>query len=106
MSTRGAAGLAACILCAAADFQRLGHQKFVSDDSCMLEGARSHALRASQSLVFVPPGCHSASPADRRASICFSTVLSTTRLGIIGMSLVSFERHTAQVGSLIWGYTY
>lgn len=62
---------------------------------------KSHAYSflPCHSVNFDPSLSHPSSPLVRRACTCFSTALSTAKLGIIGASTDRLARHIAQEGA-------
>jgi hypothetical protein len=62
---------------------------------------KSHAYSflACHSVNFDPSLSHPSTPLVRRACTCFSTALSTAKLGIIGASTDRLARHIAQEGA-------
>jgi hypothetical protein len=62
---------------------------------------KSHAypFLACHSVNFDPSLSHPSTPLVRRACTCFSTALSTAKLGIIGASTDRLARHIAQEGA-------
>lgn len=59
----------------------------------------AHSFLACHSLNFVPALSHPSIPLVRSAPTCFSTALSTAKLGIMGASRDRLARHIAQEGA-------